>query len=522
MTKVRICGALLALIVASGCDFLDGGSGGGGDGSGEGPDAGGPAECAEPWCAESLGPTTLNVGESILVEVSGVAVGEEGDVRLWLADEPWPVRGGTTRGEGDEFVVIVEQPLAVLDGGVVEVRFGTDDEAMSNALEFEVVLPEPMMTQAEAGELLAAGIESLALDMQALIDSDTPGWSEFVAELGDTEREQIADLVTDVTALGAYVEENYAELSAEEDRIAQAWFASAGIFEAFAAGVESKNLDWSDRSFSFLGEAESHPVHSVLMRLDALEFALAGTMLGIDVFNVLVIVGVVTAPLVTVGFGVNVAIASIRWALNTLIPTDLMALEIQTQRTTFDGEPAKMVVWGTFETQNPVMISLTDFVADVISATIPGPRVGEVYNLITNFILEIATHLPGRLLFGWIETESPLHTARVLVNPDYYEDGVGGVLGYLQGGGRSPRSSARPSIGRSASPSSWSSSIPEKRIRISSSTARRTRSRSPARSPTARPSTTTVRSSSTFAVSGSLRSRPSRFRTPASSKRVPM
>jgi hypothetical protein len=429
------CKLAILIIVGAfgGCGVFDSDSAGGTGGEGGGTLA---PQCApddRPWFLHCPEAQTVQPGQMIELEVDRVDL-PTSELFLWIGEEELIIPIFTivpSDPQNEEGRYTLTTPVPALDEGILRVAVGTADGQSSNVVELLVKHPAPRYTQVEAAEVLHEGLDGLIRQTRLLVGDDSEEWQQFLTETYRAEDlEHVATLMSELEVVSDMVQDSYLALSPEQERIAQSYLSGSGLldgFEALALTPDVTTTSLGTRNYDWVKGAA---VHRVLFQLDVTSFAIHSFGIAVDVVTLIAAFLPGTQPIAALGVGTKVAIAAIKYIIDTFLPTDLMALEVHGQPFVFHEEPTVWVYWGTFAPQNGAvgaLRSLDSIVVEGVIAALPSTGKGiipkeKVKDFVKEFLIKAIASIVaerGSSVLG-SEYDVPVYTIKTPIDINIY------------------------------------------------------------------------------------------------------
>jgi hypothetical protein len=256
----------------------------------------------------------------------------------------------------------------------------------------------------------------------------------FEHSLGAANREQALALLDELAPIGELMAEQYLALSPDDAAVFQAVLHNVGLVEAYAellAPVQARRPE-----VITIYDRLTHPAARALFYLDLTSSALGSLGDVVMVVNILSMLGPGTQAWAPIGMTAKIAIAVIRVVLDSIVPTDLVALEGQTQPWLYSNEGAQWLYWGTFEPQNGLGGTVQSIIEQAASIALPTKlkvdaevkaMLGEVGEKVFKDVMtRIATRFPS-LVARWTLTfdSARLDRVKLIVNMQAYDLTIG-------------------------------------------------------------------------------------------------
>ncbi|MBN8614643.1 MAG: hypothetical protein J0L92_28850 [Deltaproteobacteria bacterium] len=418
----------LAIVVASGCDLFGGANPDGG------PDSE-PADAMQRPALWTLGPVNRGAhhpGTWLTFAVDGIDAPAD-DVYLWVIEDrsAFPLRAARSRVVPIEPGLVSDDdagalddagrpippdggvyrsstfalPLPIVRAGVFHLAVGTAEGPMTREAEVEVVLGGATMTQTEAADALALGLDGLVTDIGDLLHTVDPDWQTVAAE------PQLADTIGAFAAItegldeaGATAREQYLALGPDVEPGVQELLWNSGVLSTLAARASGVSM-WTFGSGMLDSAIARSPFQGVLFTLDAISMLLAVFGIACDV---IAIVGtIITLPAGgeggLVGLAPKMVAAVLRVIIDNVVPSDLLRIfEVHRSHVVYGTEGSMVVPWGVFAPQNRTAGANARSLEDIVLAMMPiSPTVG-LRELLEELAEYLVTHLPGVGIDAWL------------------------------------------------------------------------------------------------------------------------
>lgn len=357
------------------------------------------------WVVEDQVAFRLRAVRSGVPALEPVSFSEtDGGVLLDDAGRPIPPDGGLAAS------YTFATPLPIVRPGVFHLAVGTSERPMTRAAEVEVVLGDPVMTQAEAADAISVGLGGITADIGELLQSDDPEWQTLATEgsLADTIA-SFAAITEDLDEAALDARTQYLALGAEVEPGMQELMWNSGVLSLLASRASGTSM------LTFGGMALDSavvrsPLQGLLFTLDALSMLLAVFGIACDV---IAIVGAfATAPAggegALIGVAPKIVSAVLRVVIDNVVPTDLTRIfEVHGSRVVYETEGSMVAPWGVFAPQNrnagANVRSLEDLVLALVEAVSPiDPPMGGVRAVLDEIGEYVVTHLPGLGFDAWL------------------------------------------------------------------------------------------------------------------------
>jgi hypothetical protein len=267
------------------------------------------------------------------------------------------------------------------------------------------VLGGATMTQTEAADALALGLDGLVTDVDDLLHTVDPDWQSVAADpqLADT-LGAFEAITEDLDEAGATAREQYLALGADVEPGVQELLWNSGVLSTLAARASGVSMLTFGGGMLDTAIVRS-PLQGVLFTLDAISMLLAVFGIACDV---IAIVGtIITLPAGgeggLVGLAPKMVAAVLRVIIDNVVPSDLLRIfDVHRSRVVYGTEGSMVVPWGVFAPQNRTAGANARSLEDIVLAMMPiSPTVG-----LREFLEELAeylvTHLPGVGIDAWL------------------------------------------------------------------------------------------------------------------------
>jgi hypothetical protein len=344
----------LAVIVASGGCFI-----------GDSEDDPGLPEWTPTWQAELRGErVTIEPGEWLSFDLTQTDVPPE-EIILWLENgSAVPLLDFRLLDPGDDLESSLDDELVVnhiqpyIRPGLHAVVLGTRDGPRSNLVEFEVSVPTPAYTREEVAETIWHGLDGMTLGLREYA-GDGPV-ADFVNDYhGEAGRNAIREHMPPLMDVTQIAGESYLEVEDEDEAGLQAMLVNTGLLATFqdasVVSPTSSRVPLSRRPGILEAALGARPVHSILYELDFTSMSISVALKTADAVAIALIATGVGAPSGVAVEVVKLSLAFIAAFIESVIPTDVVAAELQSQDVFVDGVPSPHAVWGTFTPQKPMI-----------------------------------------------------------------------------------------------------------------------------------------------------------------------
>lgn len=342
-------------------------------------------------------------------------------------------------GAGDETFALA-LPLPIVRAGTYHVAVGTHEGPQTRALEVEVTVPSPRMTQAQAADALREGLVGLHADAVSLLRADAPEWQSYLAETGAEDvAAGIESMAADVAAAADVERAIWMMIPADDEPGLQAFLWNAGMLASFAERG-APGATFAPRGGDLESALVRSPEQGIRFGLDVLSMELGALGLIADVVEI--VGAAITLPAggegALPGAAAKIVISIVRIAIDDFVSSDLVEIvEVQAPRLAFAGEGFMAVAWGRFEPQNNTagaqIRSLEDFIFAVVGAALPGSGRAPpgLRNLIDTAARYVRDRLPttfGNFLFNAVDPPIPMPPVLLPLDLAYYNVSFADVL----------------------------------------------------------------------------------------------
>lgn len=372
---------LLLLVLAVGCNVSEGGE----ESGGIPPKP--PSVIEGDWTLLQPDPYVVEPGMSFEMTVTGLTV-PPSDVVLWLENDialyPRSMRLVKDGGDDDSYAddtYAFEQFVPYVQAGSHRLSLGTVDATHTGEALLYVVIPERRLPRETVASVIQTGLtRTLASIRSHTFESTNPEQKAFMeARFGAEGVQALRDVLDGTEEVAKTFSADYMKLEPTQERALQAMLYNTGLLhwaEPKLDEIYFQKQGTTAQALKVTGpfDANAHPIHQSFFELD-LTSAIAGAAgEAVGIVEIAFAATGVGAPVSTALSVANFVNAVVQVLIDNFMPTDLVAVEAQDQRSLLVGEPSTWIYWGTFEPENGSgdPLSLDTIAAEIISAAIPG------------------------------------------------------------------------------------------------------------------------------------------------------
>lgn len=334
--------------------------------------------------------------------------------------------------------LVFQQHIPVMAPGVYTISVGTENEPRSNAVPVEVITPERRMSKEDAARIWSQGLALLASSTREMIENQDGQLVAFRDQvLGPAVLERLGEVFDQLETVSGIAGEEYLALDDEVEKQLQALLHNLGLLPLFEAMLAAEGdvsaKDKLDVRSSILDISPKSPVHSFLFGADILGAALSSVSIVADIANV--------AAILTGGAGLTVTlpaklvIAGLQFIIDTILPTQLVSLEVFDQENIGSSGTTTWVYWGLMEPQKGGLEGTFSAAVSVAVAGL-GKALPDATDQIASFVQgklnKIVVQLPF-LPFMDFEGDPPFTRVKIIIDMSVYEFSFGTLLEFLPG-----------------------------------------------------------------------------------------